>query len=193
MITTVVIVSSFACVFTTCSYVRSMWFNRYPLQPIELNSLPCTMSFGCRYRIAWVGIGWDWYSVERPPHAWPDVSHQEWTVIDAFGVHLSATRSEYQISAHITPVSAFSFGLTMPSLLLIFLTSLPATALLTAMVRTYRRRLRMKKGQCSRCGYDLRASRDKCPECGTPIPSTISAPAETRAEQEDGKKPITYY
>ena len=40
-------------------------------------------------------------------------------------------------------------------------------AVLDRPARPWRRRAR---GLCARCGYDLRATPDRCPECGTRVP-----------------------
>ena len=44
--------------------------------------------------------------------------------------------------------------------------SLFSIILLPPLVQSYRRRKRRKLGLCVKCGYDLRASKDRCPECG---------------------------
>jgi hypothetical protein len=56
--------------------------------------------------------------------------------------------------------------LAVPHLLPIFVFSLlPGCAL----IRRTRRTQRPQGKVCRFCGYDLRASKDRCPECGTPV------------------------
>jgi hypothetical protein len=55
-----------------------------------------------------------------------------------------------------------------------------------------RRRRRLRRGQCPRCGYDLTANATGvCPECGhivpVPAPKSASEPASTPAPTEPAR------
>jgi hypothetical protein len=54
---------------------------------------------------------------------------------------------------------------------------LPWTLTTAWAARSYRRRARrLRAGMCARCGYDLRASGEFCPECGGSNPAWQGAP-----------------
>jgi hypothetical protein len=58
--------------------------------------------------------------------------------------------------------------ITFPSLLELF-GSLPLLWLLAVVYRNLATRRTVPTGVCRQCGYDLRATPDRCPECGTEV------------------------
>lgn len=54
-------------------------------------------------------------------------------------------------------------GVAVPMWLLVLVATLLPVA-------RWRPRRKHRSGSCAVCGYDLRASPDRCPECGTPVP-----------------------
>jgi hypothetical protein len=64
----------------------------------------------------------------------------------------------------LLPIGAIRFGLSpLPFLLLI----LPLIWMISFVHDRRLRRQRRQAGQCVECGYDLRATPQRCPECGT--------------------------
>jgi hypothetical protein len=65
-----------------------------------------------------------------------------------------------------------SWGLVMDYWALAVLTALPAGLVrLNRLRRRIARRYRRQEGCCAKCGYDLRATPGRCPECGTETPA----------------------
>jgi hypothetical protein len=56
--------------------------------------------------------------------------------------------------------------LGIPFYFLVVLFGLPA---LTYLATVWRRNSRIEQHRCATCGYDMRATPDRCPECGTAV------------------------
>jgi len=121
-----------------------------------------------RIRTEWPGGGWS-YSTERldPDQIvapGPDVAvGVEWDVL-GFG------RRHYTWTSAFGTSTGFTYTLdetSLPHWLLCLFTALPPAIACARFARGRRRRRRSRRGLCRACGYDLRATPGRCPECGT--------------------------
>jgi autotransporter-associated beta strand protein len=83
-----------------------------------------------------------------------------------FLAYRAGSAQDWQGRAHVAIVPFWFVAIAMTALLVLVLRS-------ESLAR--RRRWRALHGCCVHCGYDLRASSERCPECGATIP-TIAAP-----------------
>lgn len=65
--------------------------------------------------------------------------------------------------------SSGRYDLSFPYWLPVLVACICPAVWIWGFVRRRTRLARSKAGLCSACGYDLRASKDRCPECGTPV------------------------
>ena len=70
---------------------------------------------------------------------------------------------------HRSSASTENYGVLLPWWLLLALAGAPC--LWRFDKKAKRRVWQLAQGLCLHCGYDLRASRERCPECGTPVPA----------------------
>ena len=106
---------------------------------------------------------------------WPPPAHR------FLGIGWGSRTDSLTPPIYTRPAIATSSDLTVSFWLLLPLLAVLPAAWLARRVRTHRRR---KNGECLSCGYDLRASTQRCPECGTPIASGDRSETSASFEQE---------
>ena len=66
-------------------------------------------------------------------------------------------------------VEGRTWEVTLPLWPVAVLSAAPPLLWATRLVQRRRAQARLRRGQCPRCGYDLRATPGRCPECGTEV------------------------
>jgi hypothetical protein len=101
-------------------------------------------------------VGWHYRSGRSDPRGGPIDQY-----LFRFRLNTATTESVWEKSRFV--------GFEIGHFLLAFFFSVPSLLWLAAW-RRHRRRAIALSGKCPQCGYDLRVTPDRCPECGMPMP-----------------------
>jgi hypothetical protein len=171
-------VSLSLCILFTALWIRSYWKADFFFRVSEVNWTHFTSSRG-KIEVYWKTSNvrrfgpQKLYHAARSPYdlklAWKDVYPAQ--AAPPRGIILGYGAMTWHSDTSII------WEVLLPDALPVLLLAMaPAASLL----RWNRRRLkgqRMRLGLCLHCGYDLRASPERCPECGQPVISPRAAPA----------------
>jgi hypothetical protein len=110
-----------------------------------------------------------WYYPTVIPIGWDLTSH-----VRTVQSHRAVSVLDFQYAGYRpTPVDWY-YIIGIP----LWFVAIISGAGLAVSIRKFRRLIRLRmQGRCGKCGYDLRASSERCPECGTVVarPSTLPA------------------
>jgi hypothetical protein len=141
---------------------------------IILNSERARLDFDSFHRS---GIDPHTYSGQKTWNPWPTPGRFPYPFVpsDYRGVphHDYLGFAGFQACVSVSPdrIQYRTFVLVVPCWFLSAVTSLFPLWFLARAVGRFRQRKWLKQGLCNKCGYDLRATPDRCPECGA-VPET---------------------
>lgn len=109
----------------------------------------------------------DWYYRAPELELFPDVEVRDFA---GFSYHC---RDRY-VSNYLNATTDSPIGIGVPHW---FLMGCCAAGLVVSVIRVRRGAWLSRHGYCRHCGYDLRASPERCPECGEPVPAAVTSPS----------------
>ncbi len=118
-------------------------------------------------------VGYVWSATVRPrPYMHPSIQLFDPGIV---GLERLAMRAGFQFDSWRDDDGRVyrSWEVKFPYWPLVALTAACPAWVVARAVRTRRRR---ERGLCEQCGYDVRSTPDRCPECGTPVKPIAGVP-----------------